>query len=74
MANDDPVELELKRLEHRIDELIRTCEKLAEENRALRAQRDELVIERTGLMEKAELARTRVEAMISRLKTLEQGI
>lgn len=73
MANDDPVELELKRLEHRIDELIRTCESLKEENRALRAQRDNLLTERDSLAEKAELARMRVEAMISRLKTLEQG-
>ncbi|MFA7096787.1 MAG: TIGR02449 family protein [Gammaproteobacteria bacterium] len=73
MANDDPVELELKRLEHRIDELIRTCESLKEENRALRVQRDDLLTERNSLAEKAELARTRVEAMISRLKTLEQG-
>ena len=74
MANDDPVELELKRLEHRLDELIRTCETLKEENRVLRAQRDGLLSERAGLMEKAELARTRVEAMISRLKTMEQEV
>lgn len=71
MVNDDPVELELKRLEHRIDELIRTCETLKEENRALRTQRDDLLNERTGLMEKTELARTRVEAMVSRLKAME---
>ena len=44
-----------------------------EENRALRDQQANLIAERASLIEKSELARTRVEAMIGRLKAMEQG-
>ena len=65
--------LELNKLEAKVDELIRTCNLLQEENRSLRAQQDHLISERATLVEKTELARNRVEAMISRLKSLETG-
>lgn len=65
-------EEELRRLEIRIDELICTCEQLKEENRLLRAQQQAYSSERASLLEKQELARVRVEAMINRLKALEQ--
>ena len=45
--------------------------RLKEENRSLRNQQDSLVTERANLIEKNELARTRVEAMINRLKAIE---
>ncbi len=73
--NDDVTQVaeqELKRLEYRIDELIRTVERLKEENRSLRAQQRNLSTERAQLIEKNELARSRVEAMINRLKAMEQ--
>lgn len=63
----------IESLEERIDELIRTCEELREENQALRAQQDHLVVERAALIDKSELARSRVEAMIARLKAMEIG-
>ena len=63
--------LDLSRLEARIDELIRTVEELAEENRALRDQQSNLMSERAALIEKSELARSRVESMIARLKAME---
>ncbi len=66
-------ELELRKLEVRLDELIRTVERLKEENRSLRTQQETLVSERAGLIEKSELARNRVEAMIGRLKAMEQN-
>ncbi len=66
-------EQELKRLEVRIDELIRTVERLKEENRSLRAQQQLLTSERAQLIERNELARSRVEAMINRLKAMEQS-
>lgn len=66
-------EQELKRLEVRIDELIRTVERLKEENRSLRAQQQLLTTERAQLIERNELARSRVEAMINRLKAMEQS-
>lgn len=54
-----------------MDRLIRVCEQLQDENRALKIRADEWQRERVRLVEKNELARTRVEAMITRLKSLE---
>ena len=44
---------------------------LANENVALRNQQTSLTAERATLIEKTEQARTRVEAMIARLKAME---
>ncbi len=65
-------EQDLKRLETRIEELIRTVERLKEENRSLRAKQEALTAERARLIERNDLARSRVEAMINRLKAMEQ--
>ncbi|MEZ5538551.1 MAG: TIGR02449 family protein [Pseudomonadales bacterium] len=59
-------------LEHQIDQLIYRCTQLEQENRSLRTQENTWRKERGRLIEKSELARTRVEAMIERLKALEQ--
>ena len=67
------VELEIKRLDKRIEELIATVGQLKEENRALRQRQELLTSERTTLLQRNEQVRTRVEAMIGRLKTLEHG-
>lgn len=66
-------EQELKRLEYRLDELIKTIERLKEENRSLRNQQESLTSERAQLIERNELAKTRVEAMINRLRAMEQN-
>ena len=65
------VEVDLKALEVRVEELIRACDFLKEENKTLKLTQENLVAERATLVEKTELARTRIEAMISRLKSLE---
>lgn len=65
-------ELDIKLLERRVDELIRLVERLREENRLLRDSHNALSAERTRLVEKTELARSRVEAIIERLRTMEQ--
>ena len=67
------LDLELTRLAKRIDELLGMVDHLREENRALRALHESLAGERAALMHKNEQVRTRVEAMIGRLKTLEHG-
>ena len=67
------VELELKRLEKRIDDLLATMSQLKEENRALRARQETLASEKTSLLHRNEQVRTRVEAMIGRLKSMEQA-
>jgi cell division protein ZapB len=61
----------LKELEHKIDELISLCKELNRENRALKAEVAGWRDERRDLMDKNELARSKVEAMIDRLRTME---
>ncbi len=75
MDSNKPVytETDLKQLEQRVDELIDTVGLLKNENTSLRQQKDKLVGERSQLIEKTEAARSRVEAMISRLRSLELG-
>ena len=66
MAGDD-----LSKLEFRIDELIHIVERLKEENRSLQQKQEMLVAERAALVQKNVLVRTRVEAMITRLRSME---
>lgn len=63
---------ELQRLVAKVEELALRAQRLAEENRSLRQQHEQVSGERSQLLAKNELARSRVEAMIARLKSLEQ--
>jgi cell division protein ZapB len=63
---------QLARLEQQIDELLVLTQVLSKENRALRAQQKNWSTERAKLIEKNELAKSRVESMITRLKALEK--
>lgn len=67
------LELELQRIEKRVEELVRICEQLKEENRSLRQRQDMLVAEKAGLLQKNDMVRGRVEAMIERLKSMEHS-
>jgi cell division protein ZapB len=76
MANElgnERFDIELKRLEKRLDELVVICKKLQDENVSLRSRQDSLTAERAGLLQKNEQVRGRVEAMITRLKAMEQS-
>ncbi len=64
---------ELASLEAKLDELMARYEQLKTENSSLKIRQDILVKEKAKLLEKTTLARTRVEAMITRLKSMEQG-
>jgi len=66
-------EHELKRLEKRVNALVRVCDQLQDENRSLKQRQDVLASERANLLQKNEQVRARVEAMIGRLKAMEQG-
>ena len=66
-------EQELRRLEKRVDALVSVCDQLQEENRSLKQRQDVLTSERATLLQKNEQVRARVEAMIGRLKAMEQG-
>jgi len=64
-------ELRIIRLE--VERLVALVHNLGEENRALRLANDQMAGERSALLAKSEQARSRVEAMIARLKSLEQN-
>jgi len=62
---------QLADLEHQIDQLIYHCAQLEKENASLRGKESAWIRERDKLMEKNDLARVKVEAMIQRLRALE---
>ena len=64
--------LEIKDLEAKIDELIQLCDELEKKHARMEADRENLLKEKTRLLEKNELAKSKVEAMIMRLRSLEQ--
>ena len=64
---------ELERLERRLDELVLITNQLKDENRSLRQRQDTLIAERATLLQKNEQVRSRVEAIVGRLKAMERG-
>ena len=66
-------ETQLKVLEQKIDDLIKLCAELNRENVSLKADAREWASERETLLARNEQARDKVEAMLSRLKGMEQG-
>ncbi len=71
MEPADPL-AQLQAFAARVEALLERNQRLAEENRSLRHQQEQLVHERPTLLAKNAQARSQVEAMISRLKSLEQ--
>lgn len=63
----------LENLEEKVDELVALCTALDKENKNLRGRETEWQTERRKLLIKNESARNKVEAMISRLKSMESG-
>lgn len=66
MSNDLLLSLETK-----LDRLLMVCQRLQQENAELKTREGDWQRERQRLIEKNELARTRVEAMITHLKSLD---
>lgn len=67
-------ETDFNALESKVDELIALCDALAKENQALREERQSLRAERARLLERNDSARSKIDATISRLKTLEEEV
>ena len=65
-------ETDIMKLEGRIDELITVCDQLKIENTTLRERQGLLAEEKEQLIEKADKARTRVEGILTRLRSMEQ--
>jgi cell division protein ZapB len=63
---------QFKLLERKIGDLIALCEQLDQENRVLKNTANEWQLEREQLIQKTEIARSKVEAMIIRLKSMEK--
>ena len=62
----------LEDLEKKVEQLIILCEELYRENSQLKSSQSKWQDGRAKLREKNDLARSRVDNMISRLKSLEQ--
>ena len=63
----------LKSLEGKIDELIELCAQLNRENHALKAENASWQQERRQLIEQNSEARSRVKAVLDRLRAMEQA-
>ena len=68
-APRDPLSL----LSQRLEQLLELTRRLDDENRQLRAQQEQWLQERSALISKNDQARSRVEAMIQRLKAPEHN-
>jgi cell division protein ZapB len=66
-------EPELTRLDEQVGTLLKLLDRLVKENHSLRSQQESLATERAGLLEKHDQVRNRVDAIVTRLKSLETG-
>jgi len=73
MAETPNLVSEFAEISGRLDRLVELVHRLTEENRSLRHSQEQLNTERANLMAKNEQARSRVEAMIVRLRSLESN-
>ncbi len=64
---------EIQELEAKIDELLKRYQFLKTENQSLKIKQESLVKEKARLLAKTTLAKSKVEAMITRLKTMEEN-
>ncbi len=64
----------LHQLSLKLKQLVAHCEQLHRENDSLQQKEQQWLHERARLMEKNELARSRVESMIKHLKNLKEGV
>jgi len=63
----------ITKLEEQVAELLVLCQRLGKDNGELRAQLQQLVSERSTLVEQKEKVRVQVESMITRLRSMENA-
>ena len=68
------IDQELGQLEDKVDTLLDIIDRLMKENQSLRSQQGTHALERAGMLEKHDEVRNRVEAIVTRLKSLETSI
>ena len=61
---------ETDKVEQKLDQLIELCQQLKRENQTLLEREAGLMGERSELIEKNEMARQKIEAMINRLRSM----
>ena len=64
----------IQQLEQQVDELLRASRRIREENMLLKSQQAAWLTERSQLVEKTEMARSRIETMVGRLKELDDEL
>lgn len=64
---------EYNELEKQLGELLKRYQLLHTENQSLKIKQESLVKEKANLLAKTTLAKTKVEAMITRLKAMEES-
>lgn len=64
----------LEKFELKVDSIIAQCAKLQKENLSLKKRALELQVQRSILLEKQELTCARLENLMKRLKSLNDGI
>jgi len=64
---------EMKKLEEQVATLLTLCQRLRQENTELRAGEKQLNADFARLAEKNRAARTRIEGIIGKLRSLEQN-
>ena len=64
-------DLDFKALELKVNQLLTICNELRQQNRQLHDEMQSMRTERAAIIEQKEMARSKVEAMISRLRAME---
>lgn len=67
------IEKKIESLELSVEKLINHCEKLSEENEAIKHSNNQLMLERSDLQTKNDKVRGQVEAMVDRLKAMDKA-
>ncbi|RKZ89542.1 MAG: TIGR02449 family protein [Gammaproteobacteria bacterium] len=64
----------IEQLEQQVDDLLRASRRARDENMLLKSQQTAWLTERARLVEKTELARSRIDKMVTRLKEMDDEL
>lgn len=67
-------EMDFSALEAKVDELVAMCDALVQENEKLREERQAWQAERARLAQRNDLAKTKIDTMIERLKNVDEAL
>lgn len=70
---DEHDQTDFSALEAKVDELIALCDALLRENRTLREQHQALQADHGRLLERKDLAATKLDALIGRMRSADQA-